>query len=126
MMNLLSRKLTPEPSHPLHVNELGENEQDPDRLYQLGCEAAARGDKLLAVRYFSRAVLLRLDEQRMLDFDDSRTNGECLRELARRTIGDRMRPLLSCHDAGVYGDVQPSDEDLRSFRTGYEALRSQT
>jgi hypothetical protein len=86
----------------------------------------AEGNQREALRVLLRASLLVLHARNVLRYDETRTNGEVLRELRRlgRTQAyDALRPLARAFDRAWYGFLAVSDEDYSRAAAGTRALR---
>ncbi|MBI3073471.1 MAG: DUF4129 domain-containing protein [Deltaproteobacteria bacterium] len=81
---------------------------------------AAQGAFLEAVRFLHLAILLRLNEQNLLRFHDSMTNGECARALrndSRRR--QTYRRLANRCDGVVFGGIPATRETWNDSQADY-------
>ncbi len=73
------------------------------------------GQSREALRVVLRACLLLLDTRGVLRYDETRANGEVLRELRRQgraSVSDRLRPIVRTFDRGWYGYLPVSGEEF--------------
>ncbi len=74
-----------------------------------------RGDSRPAIRLVLRATLILLDHRGVLRYDESRANGEVLREvrrLGRAEVHQRLRRIVQTFDRGWYGFLTVPDDEF--------------
>ena len=73
-----------------------------------------QGNQREAIRVLHRACLMLLDMRGVLRFDETRANGEVLRELRRQQgrLHDTLRPIMRSFDRSWYGYLSLSNEEF--------------
>lgn len=100
--------------------------QEPSFWERTQLEAEAlwqQGNAREALRLLHRACLILLDARGVLRYEESRANGEILRELRRQGRADVQRtlsPIVRCFDRSWYGFLPVSGEE---FTTVLESSR---
>ena len=85
------------------------------------------GNQREALRLVMRASLLLLDQRGVLRFDETRANGEVLRELRRLGRGDmhgEMRVIVRAFDRGWYGFLDISHDEFTTVVDTSNKLRT--
>ena len=103
---------------------LGIKDLDFDRVYAEARRLLAASDwPPAATRYFYVAAILWLDRQGWIVFKRSKTNGDYVRELARRgpAQGSFLR-LTGLFEAIVYGGRTPNNSHMEEISTTVEGL----
>lgn len=103
---------------------------DPTALERALTQAEAmwqQGDTREAIRLLQRACLHLLDARGILHYDETRANGEVLRELrrqGRRGAHDALRPVMQCFDRSWYGFLDLSVDEFRTALEGGRRLQT--
>jgi hypothetical protein len=94
-----------------------------ESIYEQALEAASKGDYQEAIRLLTIGSLLLLEKQQIVDFKDSFTNGEYLRELlAERQRHELFKKPLALFDRIVYGFAKTDKSDYEMFKNFYLEL----
>ena len=101
-----------------HAKEPGVATFDPAQLEREADAAENAGDLERALRLRFRAGVLRLVERRQLDDPTSITTGA----LARRFRSDTFAAGARSFDEVVYGRREPTPDDARKVREGWQAV----
>jgi len=87
--------------------------QSVDELLDAAERARTRGDFAQALRFVFRAMLVTLDQRKLLALDESRSNGEYLLALRRRPETHALvAPVTRRFDAVCYGGVAARPDDV--------------
>ena len=98
-----------------------------DELISQAQIARARGEFREALRLVFRAMLLTLDRQRLIDFNESRTNGEYLLALRRQPrVHTTLEPVARSFDEKWYGGCAARAVDVDFFLAQFAVLHQQT
>jgi|GEM_PF-1966002 len=87
----------------------------------------ARGEQREALRIVLRSCLALLDGRGVLRYDESRANGEVLRELLRLGRGELhgpMRVIVRCFDRGWYGFLAITGDEFANVLATSRQLRT--
>lgn len=87
----------------------------------------AQGNEREALRILYRACLVLLDARGVLRYDESRANGEVLRELRRQgraTVQAQLRPIVHGFDRSWYGSLPVSQEEFTALREEVRTFRA--
>ncbi|MHB9023983.1 MAG: hypothetical protein ACYC7E_07365 [Armatimonadota bacterium] len=96
----------------------GRRRQEPtlwERSLLQAEELWRQGEQREAMRLLHRACLMLLDTRGVLRFDETRANGEVLRELrrlGRATMQDRLRPIVRGFDRSWYGYLTLTNDEF--------------
>ncbi|HOY69085.1 MAG TPA: DUF4129 domain-containing protein [Candidatus Ozemobacteraceae bacterium] len=118
-----SRVTAADSSQLLGISALPEVHKHAQALFRQAEEAAAANRLDEAIRLLMTACLLLLEEQSVLSFQESLTNGEYLGRLAeRRQLQDLFREPLRRFDRIIYGFQAPTRPDYETFRDVFRKL----
>ena len=102
---------------------LGIQDLDFDKVYAEARRLLVAGDWTAATRYFYVAAILWFDRQGWIVFKRSKTNGDYVDELARRTrIQASFRRLTADFEPIVYGGIAPPSSTVHGIATTVEGL----
>lgn len=105
-----------------------ESELPPERMkvetiYDKALQAAARGDFTEGIRLLTIGAMLLLEQHRVMNFQDTLTNGEYLRSLLReRSLYSMFKEPMGLFDLLIYGLRQPGEVEFEKFRKFYLEL----
>lgn len=123
----LHRNVKAEQSHLL----ISEKDLPPERLqtqtiYEKALQAAAQENFAEAIRLLTVGALLLLEEHRVLNFQDTMTNGEYLRKLMnQRQLHTLFASPMALFDKLIYGFQSPDKKDFELFKEFYLNLEKQ-
>jgi hypothetical protein len=86
-----------------------------ERSMTLADEQWRAGDQREALRTVQRACLVLLDARGVLRYDETRANGEVLRELRRQgraPVHESLRPVMRAFDKGWYGLLNVTNDEF--------------
>ncbi|MEW6712905.1 MAG: hypothetical protein AB1403_24010, partial [Candidatus Riflebacteria bacterium] len=94
-----------------------------ETIYDKALAAASRGDFAEGIRLLTIGALLLLEQQRVVNFQDSMTNGEYLRYLLKeRSLYSMFKEPMSLFDLLIYGFKKPGQSEFEKFRQFYVEL----
>ncbi|EKD81268.1 MAG: hypothetical protein ACD_39C01884G0003, partial [uncultured bacterium] len=105
--------------------ELVEKDLPPERMrcetvYDKALREAEQGNYAEAIRLLTIGALLLLEARRVINYQDSMTNGEYLRELlVERQLHSMFATPLAIFDRLIYGFQNPDKNDFELFRAFY-------
>ncbi len=94
-----------------------------ETIYEKALKAAAAGNFSEGIRLLTIGALLMLEEKRVMNFRDSLTNGEYLRELLQeRKLYGIFKEPMGLFDRLIYGFNSPKQPDFEKFKEFYLEL----
>ncbi len=94
-----------------------------ETIYDKALQAAAQGDFAEGIRLLTIGALLLLEQRRVMNFQDTLTNGEYLRSLLQeRHLHSMFREPMNLFDLLIYGFRKPGQTDFERFRKFYLEL----
>jgi len=97
----------------------------PQKALEEAAKNASEGDFRNALRLVYLAVLLRLDERELIEFNRTGTNWEYLSTLRKhRKVHDTLKPVTMVFDCKWYGHEPASNDDYKSFVQAYEMVEA--
>lgn len=95
----------------------------PKKALDEASKNASEGNFRNALRLVYLAVLLRLDERELIEFNRTGTNWEYLSMLRKHhKVHDTLKPVTMVFDRKWYGHEPASNDDYKSFVQAYEAV----
>jgi hypothetical protein len=118
------KNLAPPPSAgPLAKKDLPPHLHEARRLFEEGLEIARRGNYREGIRIVTLAVLLLLDENRVLAFEETMTNAEYLAHLTdEHQVRDLLSRPFSLFEAVIYGERPSTAREFERFVSLYRTL----
>ncbi len=103
--------------------QLPPERQQTSTIYEQALKAAAEKDYTEAIRLLTIGSLILLDEHRVLNFQDTLTNGEYLQKLiTRRNLHNLFTAPMALFDKLIYGFQSPDQKDFEQFKSFYLQL----
>lgn len=99
-----------------------------ERSLAQAIELWGRGESREALRLLHRACLVLLDARGVLRYDESRANGEILRELRRQGpsgVYEAFRPIVRTFDRSWYGCLSVSSDEFSAALEAGQRFREQ-
>ncbi len=94
-----------------------------ETIYDKALQAAEKGDFAEGIRLLTIGALLLLEQRRVMNFQETLTNGEYLRSLLKeRHLHSMFREPMSLFDLLIYGFRKPAKDDFERFRKFYLEL----
>lgn len=94
-----------------------------ETVYDKALRAAANGDYAEGIRLLTIGALLLLEQQRVVNFQDTMTNGEYLAKLMQeRQLYSLFREPMTLFDMLIYGFRKPGEKEFERFRKFYLEL----
>jgi hypothetical protein len=94
-----------------------------ETIYEKAIKAAAAGNFSEGIRLLTIGALLMLEEKRVMNFRDTLTNGEYLRELLQeRQLYGIFKEPMGLFDRLIYGFKAPKQPDFEKFKEFYLEL----